>query len=118
MFRTVEGQGRSDDGSRRLAKERMVHAIEGLALERPPLPITSIYRQAVSIANTLGERKPSHPAVRRIVRALPSGLTTLAHRGARAYGETFDLVHRREALRANALWQVDHAQLDIRLLQP
>ena len=110
-------KGRSDEGARRLATERMVQAIEGLALERPPLPISSIYRQATAIASTLGEGRPSYPVVRRIVRALPSGLTTLAHRGAPAYAETFDLVHRREASRANAIWQVDHAQLDIRILQ-
>lgn len=110
-------KSRSDEGARRLATEPMVHAIEGLALERPPLPISSIYRQVTAIASTLGEGRPSYPVVRRIVRALPSGLTTLAHRGARAYGETFDLVHRREASRANAIWQVDHAQLDIRILQ-
>ena len=110
-------RGRSYEGARRIATDRMVQAIEGLALERPPLPISSIYRQATAIASTLGEGRPSYPVVRRIVRALPSGLTTLAHRGARAYGETFDLVHRREASRANAIWQVDHAQLDIRLLQ-
>jgi transposase InsO family protein len=110
-------KGRSDEGARRLATERMVEAIEGLALERPPLPISSIHRQATAVASTLGEGRPSYPVVRRIVRALPSGLTTLAHRGARAYGETFDLVHRREASRANAIWQVDHAQLDIRILQ-
>lgn len=28
-----------------------------------------------------------------------------------------DLVHRREALRPNSIWQVDHAQLDIKLLR-
>lgn len=110
-------KGRSDEGARRLATERMVQAIEGLALERPPLPISFIYRQATAVASTLGKGCPSYPVVRRIVRALPSALTTLAHRGAPAYGETFDLVHRREASRANAIWQVDHAQLDIRILQ-
>ena len=109
-------EGRSDEGARRLATERMVQAIEGLALERPPVPISSIYSQTNAIASTLGERRPSYAVVRRVVRALPSGLTTLAHRGARAYGETFDLVHRREASKANAIWQVDHAQSDIRIL--
>jgi putative transposase len=41
---------------------------------------------------------------------------TLAHRGSKAYSEGFDLVHRREAPRANAIWQADHAQLNILLL--
>ena len=92
-------RGRSYEGARRIATDRMVQAIEGLALERPPLPISSIYRQATAIASTLGEGRPSYPVVRRIVRALPSGLTTLAHRGARAYGETFTGARRREPTR-------------------
>jgi putative transposase len=50
-----------------------------------------------------------------IVRSLPASLLTLAHRGNKAYSEGFDLVHRREASNPNAIWQVDHAQLDIKL---
>jgi len=41
----------------------------------------------------------------------------LAHRGNKACSEGFDLVHRREASKPNAIWQVDHAQLDIWLLR-
>ena len=41
----------------------------------------------------------------------------LAHRGDEAYSEGFDLVHRREALKPNAIWQVAHAQLDIKLVR-
>jgi putative transposase len=33
------------------------------------------------------------------------------------YCERFDLVHRREAARPNAIWQADHAQLRIKLLR-
>jgi len=65
----------------------------------------------------LQERKPGYAVVRRIVRSLPAGLLTLAHRGHKVYGESFDLVHRREALKPNSIWQVDHAQLNIRLLR-
>jgi hypothetical protein len=36
---------------------------------------------------------------------------------AKAYGEGFDLVQRREAPRSNAIWQADHAQLGILLLR-
>ena len=49
--------------------------------------------------------------VRQIVQALPAALVTLAHAGPKSYSEAFDLVHRREASRANAIWQADHAQL-------
>lgn len=40
-----------------------------------------------------------------------------AQQGARRYGELHDLVHRREESRPNALWQADHAKLDILLLR-
>jgi putative transposase len=92
---------RSDQGGRRLASITLIKAIEGLALERPPLPISSIHRQASSMAETLQERKPSYAVVRRIVRSLPASLLTLAHRGNKAYSNGFDLVHRREASTPN-----------------
>ena len=69
------------------------------------------------MAETLQERKPSYAVVRRIVRNLPAGMLMLAHQGNQAYSEGFDLVHRREALKRNSIWQVDHAQLDIKLLR-
>ena len=108
---------RTDQGGRRLASQTLIQAIEGLALERPPLPMSSIHRQAGAMAETLQERKPSYAVVRRIVRNLPAGMLMLAHQGNKAYSEGFDLVHRREALKPNSIWQVDHAQLDIKLLR-
>ncbi len=110
-------KGRTDQGERRIASTHLIEAIEELALERPPLPISSIHRQACAMAATLKERAPCYWVVRRIVRSLPAGLLTLAHRGNKAYGEGFDLIHRREALKPNSIWQVDHAQLDIKLLR-
>ena len=52
-----------------------------------------------------------------LFREIPSGLLTLAQHGSKAYSEGFDLVHRREAPRSNAIWQADHAQLSILLLR-
>ena len=52
-----------------------------------------------------------------LVRDVPSALLTLAHQGGKAYSEGYDLVHRREAARSNAIWQADHAQLGILLLR-
>jgi putative transposase len=43
---------------------------------------------------------------------------TLAHDGAKAYSETFELIHRREADGPNAIWQADHTPLDILLVRP
>jgi putative transposase len=39
------------------------------------------------------------------------------HQGSKAYSEGYDLVHRREAARSNAIWQADHAQLRIFLVR-
>ena len=72
-------RGRSDQGGRRLASPTLIKAIEGLALERPPLPMSSIHRQASAMAETLQESKPSYAVVRRIVRTLPARLVMLAH---------------------------------------
>jgi putative transposase len=110
-------KSRSDNGGRRLASPTLIKAIEGLALERPLLPTSSIHRQASTMAEALQERKPSYAVVRRIVRTLPASLLTLAHRGNKACSEGFDLVRRREAAKPNAIWQVDHAQLDIKLVR-
>jgi hypothetical protein len=38
-------KGRNDDGGRRVYSQRILEPIEGLALERPPLPITATDRQ-------------------------------------------------------------------------
>jgi putative transposase len=108
---------RGDSGVRRAVTTNLKAAIEGLALERPPLPITSIYRQVKRFAASTGESSPSYWTVYRVVRDLPEGLLMLAHRGSKAYSESFDLVHRREASKSNAVWQADHAQLDILLLR-
>jgi putative transposase len=37
--------------------------------------------------------------------------------GGKAYSEGFDLVHRCEAPRPNAIWQADHTQLSILLVR-
>jgi putative transposase len=92
-------------------------AIEGLALERPALPIRSICRQVRQFAEATGEPLPRYGTVYDLVREIPNALLTLAHHGGKAYGEGFDLVHRREAPRSNAIWQADHAQLSILLLR-
>jgi putative transposase len=63
----------------------------------------------------MGESTPSYWTIYRVVRDLPEGLLTLAHRGNKAYSESFDLVHRREASKPNSIWQADHVQLDILL---
>jgi putative transposase len=54
--------------------------------------------------------------VRQIIKSLDPALVTMAHQGAAAYREEFDLLYRREASHSNAMWQADHCQLPILLL--
>ena len=44
------------------------------------------------------------------------GSVTLAHEGPKVYDDRFDLLYRREASRANQMWQADHTPLDLWVL--
>src|SRR5512142_1650606 len=103
---------RSDRGKRHLS-DTLRQAIEGLALKRPPLSAASIHRQAVALAEHLGEAPPGYDAVYHLVRDLDPALLTLAREGTKAYADTFDLLHRHEATGPNAVWQADHTELAI-----
>lgn len=109
---------RDDRGARRGVSVKLKEAIEGLVLQKPPLPVTAVYRQVRRVAQELGEPAPSYAVVYSIVRRLPADLLTLAHQGSKAYGDRFELVHRREAAGPNAIWQADHSPLDILLVRP
>lgn len=111
-------KGRADAGKRRVVSQDLTRIIEGLALQKPPLPLAALCRQVRRIAEARGEKGPSYATVFDIVRSLPDDLVVLAHRGAKAYGETYELVHRREAEGPNAIWQADHTPLDILLIRP
>ena len=109
---------RADSGEHRAVSVKIREAIEGLALQKPPLPIAALDRQVRQLSQDLGEEPPSYWVVYRIIRSLPADLLTLAHQGTKAYGEAFELVHRREADGPNAIWQADHSPLDILLVRP
>ena len=109
---------RADRGERRVVSAKLKEAIEGLALQKPPLPIAALYRQVLRFSKDVGEKAPSYGTVFNIIRSLPADLVTLAHEGTKAYSNTFELVHRREASGPNAIWQADHTPLDILLLRP
>lgn len=87
-------------------------------MQKPPLPIAALYRQVLKLSGDQGEKPPSYGTVFNIVRGLPADLVTLAHEGTKAYSNTFELVHRREAPGPNAIWQADHTPLDILLIRP
>lgn len=104
------------DRDRRRQPPELIVLVEGLALRRPRSSIAHIHRQAVRLAGERGWRAPSYGTVRSIVVAIDPALITLAHEGSVAYRERFELVYRREAAAANAIWQADHTQLDVVVL--
>ena len=108
---------RADSGAPRILSKRFREAIEGMALLKPPLPIAALHRRARELAQSLGERPPGYWTVYRIVRQMPADLLTLAHEGGKAYGQAFELLHRREADGPNAVWQADHTPLDVLVLR-
>ena len=97
-------------------KSTLIQCIEGLALQRPRMAITSIHRKACAVARQQGLRAPSYHAVYRIVNSIDPALMTMAQDGAKVYSETYDLIHRREANAPNEIWQADHTLLDIWVL--
>ena len=106
---------RRDRDTRRHPPE-LVMLIEGLALRRPRSSTAHIHRQAVRLAGERGWPAPGYGTVWSIVAALDPGLVALAHDGPAAYRDQFELVFRREAAAANAIWQADHTELDLMIL--
>src|SRR6266700_3799518 len=107
---------RSDKGKSRRLPTEAIRLIEGLALQTPPRSAASIHRQVSTVAREQGWPSPSYHRVYTIIKKLDPALMTLAHEGAAAYREEFDLIFRREATHSNAMWQADHSPLDIWLL--
>ena len=106
---------RSDAGRRRLPPV-LVGTIEGLALCTPRLTAAAIHRRLRTLVDAQGWPMPSYSAVHAIMRRLDPGLVTLTHDGAAAYRNQFELVHRHRADRPNAVWQADHTELDLMIL--
>ncbi len=106
---------RIDVGSRRMPDE-LAQCIEGLALRRPPPTAVAVHRRVAKVCEERGWATPSYGTVYDIIQQLDHGLVTLAHHGAKAHAEAFDLIYRREASRSNEIWQADHTLLDIWVL--
>jgi len=103
---------RSDRGQRHLPSQ-LASLIEGLALQRPRRSVAGIHRDACGAAKQQGWPEPSYATVHAMVAALDPAVVLLAHEGAKAHAQRFDLLHRREATRPNQIWQADHTELDI-----
>ncbi|MEU6586504.1 Mu transposase C-terminal domain-containing protein [Nocardia sp. NPDC046763] len=97
----------------RRSEPELVRLIEGMALRRPRPSLAVITRRAARAAAQQGWVPVSYTTVRSIVTALDPAMLTLAHDGAAAFRDTYELVYRRRAERPNAMWQADHTQLDI-----
>jgi putative transposase len=102
---------RSDRGRPRGVPEDVILLVEGLALQAVRRPLTAIHTLVSQVASEQGWSVPSYAQVYRIVKGLPDDVKTLAWEGGEAYRETFDLLYRREAGCANAIWQADHCRL-------
>ena len=104
--------GRSDRGGHRVPTQ-LRELVEGLALRRPPPRVAEVHRAASAAAVAQGWPVPSYEVVRRIIRRLDPGLLALAHHDGDVYRDGFELVLRRESAHPNDLWQADHTELDV-----
>jgi putative transposase len=101
---------------RRGISAKLRDVIEGLALQKPRISVAAIHRKLVAYAAQIGESAPSYKSVYLLVQRIDPALMTLAHEGTKVYSDTFDLLHRMEAPAPNAVWQADHTQMDLWVL--
>ena len=106
---------RTDRNTRRIPSQ-VVEVVEGLALRRPPPRIAEVHRAVEVFAAAQGWPTPSYQSVRRIIQGLDRGLLAMAHHDPDVYRDEFELVMRRESAHPNDVWQADHTELDIMVL--
>ena len=83
----------------------MEQLVVGLALQKTKPSIAAIYRQVVDLAPEHDWKAPGYDCVYDIVNAIDPALFKLAHEGDKAYGQSYDLLYRREATQSNEIWQ-------------
>jgi len=106
---------RADAGRRRTQAE-LVALVEGLALTRPRPSVATITRRVAALAAQRGWTAPAYSTVHAIVAALGPQLMTLAQDGPGVLRDRYELVYRRQAERPNEVWQADHTELDLLVL--
>ena len=106
---------RSDLGRRKIAAE-LVEYIEGLFLRKPRPSVATIYRRVLKLAKERQWSAPSYGSIYTIIGRLGPSMVTLAHEGAAAFRDRFELIDRQRAARPNQIWQADHTQLDVLIL--
>lgn len=102
--------------SGRRTDPRLVAVIEEMALRKPRSSLASITRRTAEHAAAHGLPPVSYTTVREIVAGLGPAMLTLAHDGPVAFRDTYELVHRHRASGPNAMWQCDHTELDIHVV--
>lgn len=104
---------RKDVGTHKILNAEVQKLIEGLALQKPAMTKATIHRRVKDWCVSSGITPPSYETVYGIIRQIDPALMILAHEGTKAYKQTFDLLHRHNAEKPNAIWQADHTLLDI-----
>lgn len=108
-------RGRADAGRRKLRAD-LAQQIEALAVQKPRLSAASIHRRIEKAAKAVGHPAPSYATVRRVMETLDPAMLCLVHEGPTVYRDRYELIHRHRAERPNAVWQADHTQLDLLIL--
>jgi putative transposase len=106
---------RSDADAHRLPAD-LAAVIEGMGLKKPRTSAAAIHRRSGNMAKAEGWPVPSYSTVYAILANLDPAMVTLAHDGASAFRNRYELVHRHRAETANAIWQADHTMLDLLIL--
>jgi putative transposase len=106
---------RSDAEARRLPDD-LLTVIEGMGLKKPRASAAAIHRRVSSLASAQGWAIPSYSTVYAILADLDPAMVALAHEGASAFRNRYELIHRHRADSANAIWQADHTMLDLLIL--
>ena len=106
---------RRDAAVRRLPAD-LVTLIEGMGLKKPRASAAAIHRRVRDIATAHGWHMPSYSTVYAILAALDPAMVMLAHEGAAAFRNRYELIHRHRADAPNTIWQADHTMLDLLIL--
>lgn len=109
---------RKDRGHSRAVTNETRQAIEGFHLNRnnQHLSFASIFRHVKKQLTEKGLPYPQYRTTCRILSGIPKSMKTLAHKGSKAYKQQFDLLYMRESKYPNEIWQTDHCELDLMLL--
>src|SRR5262252_7455864 len=106
---------RRDAAVRRLPAD-LVTLIEGMGLKKPRASAAAMHRRVRDVATAHGWPLPSYSTVYAILAALDPAMVTLAHEGAAAFRDRYELIYRHRAEAPNAIWQADHTLLDLLIL--